>query len=228
MVKKIEDMNIKELKAEAKEQGFKSIGKLKKDALLEALRYAAKPSTIPPPPPPEAPPEVPPPPEVKPTRTRTRRAPIKETVGEIENGVPIPAAKEKGKYPLEALKPGGSFLVMCPPKDAKKIRLNIMNAARRVTKKTGATFLVQVRPEEKGVRCWRTDKVEVKAKVAPKRAAKKAPEISTLGATGSEIGSEEPIELTDEVSTPSLVIADDPGAPGPPPITAPTPFKLFG
>ena len=86
---------------------------------------------------------------------RPRRAPTKEVVGAVEKSVPIPEDKPKGKYPLDSMGPGESFLVQCAPKNAKRIRLSIMGASRRVTSKTGAEFLVQVRPEEGGVRCWR-------------------------------------------------------------------------
>ena len=119
---------------------------------------------------------------------RIRRAPTKEVVGAVEKSVPIPEDKPKGKYPLDSLQPGESFLVQCAPKNAKRIRLSIMGATRRVTQKTGAEFLVQVRPEENGVRCWRT-----------------MPETpTTLGACASEIHPEQPIPLTVPV----------PGSPG--------------
>ena len=85
-----------------------------------------------------------------------RRAPTKEVVGAVEKSVPIPEDKPKGKYPLDSMGPGESFLVQCAPKNAKRIRLSIMGASRRVSTKTGTEFLVQIRPEEGGVRCWRT------------------------------------------------------------------------
>lgn len=87
---------------------------------------------------------------------RPRKAPTKEVVGVVEKSVPIPKDKPKGKYPLDSMGSGESFLVQCAPKNAKRIRLSIMGASRRVTQKTGTEFLVQVRPEEGGVRCWRT------------------------------------------------------------------------
>lgn len=211
MTKKIEDMSVKELRVEAKEKGFKGVAKLSKGLLLEALGYVA-PETATPPPPPKASPVS------QPTKQkRTRRAPTKETVGEIENGVPVPSTETKGKYPLEALKSGESFLVGCPPKDAKKIRLNIMNAARRITKKTGATFLVQVRSEEKGVRCWRTDVSIAQVKSSPKKAEEKSilftDDVTTLGVCSSEANSREP-----EIPGP---------APVAPPQIPSTGFKLF-
>ncbi len=95
--------------------------------------------------------------------SRSRKAPTKEVVGAVEKTVAIPEDKPKGKYPLDSMQPGDSFLVQCTSKNAKRIRLSIMGATRRVTSKTGAEFLVQIRPEEDGVRCWRTaDNVEAK------------------------------------------------------------------
>ena len=222
--KKLEDMTVKELRVEAKAQGFKKVSKLGKKLLLEALGYVALVSTAPPLSPMDEPVITPhaseKPTDLVPTKpTRTRRAPTKETVGAIESGVPIPVAPAKAKYPLEALKSGETFLVTCPAKDAKKIRLNIMNAARRVTKKTGAAFLVLVWDQEKGVRCWRTDYVESVQEVTPSE--------------------EKPIELTDEVEksqepqgevVEQLTQEPMPDATDdsiPPPIVAPTPFKLF-
>ena len=232
MVKKLEDMSVKELRVEAKAQGFKKVSKLGKPALLEALGHRVVESTTPPPSPITI--TVKPTDFVPPKQTRTRRAPTKETVGAIESGVPIPVAPAKAKYPLEALKSGETFLVTCPAKDAKKIRLNIMNAARRITKKTGAAFLVLVWEQEKGVRCWRMDYDEARE-----------PEISTLGATASEVNSQEPeeksIEFTDEVVQEPQgevveqltqeplpdALTDEIKELAPPPIVAPTPFKLF-
>lgn len=91
---------------------------------------------------------------------RPRKAPTKEVVGAVEKSVPIPEDKPKGKYPLDSMGPGESFLVQCAPKNAKRIRLSIMGATRRVSAKMGAEFLVQVRSEENGVRCWRTDNID--------------------------------------------------------------------
>ncbi len=86
---------------------------------------------------------------------RPRRTPTKEVVGAIEKSIPIPKEKPKGKYPLDLLGPEESFLVQCSVKRVKQIRLSLMGAARRITKKTGTEFFVQASPEEGGVRCWR-------------------------------------------------------------------------
>ncbi len=76
----------------------------------------------------------------------------------IDTSVPIPeVSKDKGKYPFLTLKPGHSFLVKCPKNKTKAMVANIRSASRRVTAKTKAEFLVVARPEEGGVRCWRTD-----------------------------------------------------------------------
>lgn len=167
-------------------------------------------------------------PETK--QVKKRRIVVRETVGEIENGVPIPKVVKWGKYPLEELQPGESFLVEGPLKELKKIRTNVMGATRRATKKTKRTFLVLVRTTqadgEQGVRCWRTDSADsAENKPASKKATKKASEkvieltdeVTTLGACSSEVNSEEP---------PST---DDPGVAGPTPIAAPEvpSFKLF-
>lgn len=137
-------------------------------------------------------------------QVKKRRTVVREAVGEIENGVPIPKVEKRGKYPLEELQPGESFLVQGPAKSLKKIRANIMGAARRVSKKSERTFMVVARPEEKGVRCWRTDSVDEKPKKkapAKKKAApKKAPEKQEA---------EKPIELTNEVNTPAPVEAPE-------------------
>lgn len=147
-------------------------------------------------------------PEAK--QAKKRRVVVREAVGAVENGVPIPKVEKRGKYPLEELQPGESFLVQGPAKSLKKIRANIMGAARRVSKKTERTFMVVARPEEKGVRCWRTDSVDEKPKKkapAKKRAAvKKAPEKQKA---------DKPIELTDEVEINT-----------PAPVETPQSFKL--
>lgn len=214
--KKFENMTVKELRAEAKAKGFINIGKLRKPALLKVLGVVPEPTiTAPPPPQP-----------TKPKRTRTRRAPTKETVGEIERGVPIPMEPVRAKYPLEALKSGETFLVTCPAKDAKKIRLNIMNAARRITKKTGATFLVLVWEQEKGVRCWRTDVSIAQVKSSPKKAPKKAADKPIL-LTEEVAESQEPQGEVVEQLTQEPVAPDTLDTATPPPIVAPTPFKLF-
>ena len=76
----------------------------------------------------------------------------------IDKGIPIPViASARGKYPLEGMQPGDSFLVLCADAAADKLKVSIMGSSRRVTKKTGATFVAMVREEEKGVRCWRSD-----------------------------------------------------------------------
>ena len=232
--KKLEDMTVKELRAEAKAKGFKNIGKLKKPALLEALGYVAP--VAPPPSPMDAPTITPPPPPQPTKPKRTHRAPTKETVGEIERGVPIPVEPVRAKYPLEALKSGETFLVTCPAKDAKKIRLNIMNAARRITKKTGAAFLVLVWEQEKGVRCWRTDYVEESAQQAtpPKEAMGRPLEKLIKHATPSKktglIAMPAPTLFTDVVEK---YDAHDVGTFGPalapvaPPEIPASEFKLF-
>lgn len=182
MEKKIEDMTVKELRVEAKNRGFKNISKLKKPALVEALTF--EPDGY------DGDKPVPASPSSKPKRTK--RAPIKEAVGEIQKGVPIPKEQKRGKYPIEDLQPGESFLVECPQKNAKKVRLNIMGAARRVAKKCKRTFVVEVRwPDEKGVRCWRTDSVD-KIVGKPKKPA-------TKKKAAPEKAPEKPIELTEEV-----------------------------
>lgn len=80
----------------------------------------------------------------------------------IEKGVPIPQVSRTGKYPIELLGPGDSFLVRCGDSAARGVKTNLTSASRRVTKKTGREFVVVVRPEEQGVRIWRTsDVVEV-------------------------------------------------------------------
>ena len=92
------------------------------------------------------------------------------TIGAVEAGIPIPqVAQGNSKYPVEELKPGDSFLVTCTPDKAKATKANIMGAARRVAKKTGREFVVLVRPEEKGVRCWRSDdgSVDLRKEGAP-------------------------------------------------------------
>lgn len=225
--KKLEDMSVKELRVEAKARGFKKVSKLSKGLLLEALGHVASISTAPPSPMDE--PVITPHASEKPTDLvptepikRTRRAPTKETVGAIESGVPIPSAPAKAKYPLEALKSGETFLVTCPAKDAKKIRLNIMNAARRITKKTGAAFLVLVWDQEKGVRCWRTDYVEP-IKVPRFDSTKAAEEMRDKVVSPELI---EPAKEKEKVKDESPNIADTP-APITPPEAPASEFKLF-
>ena len=84
----------------------------------------------------------------------------------IDKGIPVPVVVSgKGKYPLENLMPGDSFLVACSDANAEKLKASIMGAARRVGKKlsinfppsNAVKFVALVRPEEKGVRCWRSD-----------------------------------------------------------------------
>ena len=107
----------------------------------------------------------------------------------IEDNIAIPAvAKGNAKYPFEALQPGQSFLKLCPIGDMKKVKLGLAGAARRVSKKTGAQFLVLERPEEKGVRVWRTDKPTVVLPTAPMAApvAQGAPDLSAFIPSGKK------------------------------------------
>lgn len=74
----------------------------------------------------------------------------------IEENVPIPQ-RSKGKYPIDMLKVGQSFLVRCLEADMKKTKASLGAAARRVTAASDGVkqFVVLDRPEEGGVRLWR-------------------------------------------------------------------------
>lgn len=89
----------------------------------------------------------------------------------IEQNVPIPQVSTgRSKYPLEDMKPGDSFLVPCTDAKAQALKASIRGSAQRLTKKYkgGVKFVVLVRPEEKGVRCWRPAE-EVQTCVPPNR-----------------------------------------------------------
>ena len=101
--------------------------------------------------------------------TRTKTAAIT-----VDTGIAIPdlSAVSRSKYPCDILKPGESFLVSATPKTMKSVLSSVKGTANRVGKKNGSTFLTMARPEEKGVRCWRTDKTaKVKKGPAPVAAA---------------------------------------------------------
>lgn len=161
------DMAKDELMAEVKTHGVKGADMMDESTLREvvAVKRAGAAASPPVPPPPPPPPTKKAAAKKKPAAKKAaakkaapkKRAPSREVVGGIESNVPVPAAKKSGKYPLAELQPGESFLVTCPAKDYKKVKANVRGAARRVEKKTGAKFQVEIMVEEKGVRCWRVD-----------------------------------------------------------------------
>jgi len=94
------------------------------------------------------------------TASAVKPAPTAPQVEEfiIEDNIPIPQ-RSKGKYPIELMKVGQSFLVRCKEEDMKKTKASLAAAARRVAAASDGIrqFFVLDRPEEGGVRIWREE-----------------------------------------------------------------------
>ena len=99
-------------------------------------------------------------PVAKAAKAPAKRAPRKIDPGVISivSDIPIPVVPltSRSKFPCDILQPGESFFIAAKTVAlAKKLKASINGVAKRVTKKSGETFLVL--DVEGGVRCWRTD-----------------------------------------------------------------------